>query len=316
MCHGRGRCVFDCRYIRIAVIQMIRTEKSPARDAGLLALRLGVGGVLFAHGAQKLFGWFGGRGIKGEAGVFEQMGFRPARASAVAAGLGETAAGSLIVLGLATPVAGSIAAGTMVAAASVHTPSGFSRRAAGTSIPLCLGFRPRRFPSRDPATGRWTRCSATGSTGPGWQLSACWRRSRRHWPSCGSATRRFQPKAVLVRYRPRRKLRRRPLPHRVLPRRSRVRRRGTCAAGTAGLPGPGRPVRSPIDRVVAADEVERSVPRAAFPGGPPRPRHLPYSDRAHPRLLWVRQVAGRAAGAWGRRPSPSRRGRAALSRRH
>jgi putative oxidoreductase len=146
---------------------MIRTTKSPTQDMGLLALRLGVGGVLFAHGAQKLFGWFGGHGIKGEAGVFEQMGFRPARASAVAAGLGEAAGGSLIVLGLATPVAGSIAAGTMVAAASVHTPSGFFAASGGYEYPALLGVS----------------AAALSFTGPGdWSLDALLRhRLNRPW---------------------------------------------------------------------------------------------------------------------------------------
>ncbi|MCW2501553.1 MAG: mhqP3, partial [Frankiales bacterium] len=63
-------------------------------NAGLLLLRAGVGGVLVAHGGQKLFGWFGGHGLEGTAGAFEQMGFRPGRASAVAAGLGEAGGGA------------------------------------------------------------------------------------------------------------------------------------------------------------------------------------------------------------------------------
>jgi putative oxidoreductase len=58
-------------------------------NAGLLVLRAGVGGVLAAHGTQKLFGWFGGHGLDGTAAAFEQIGFAPGRPSALAAGLGE-----------------------------------------------------------------------------------------------------------------------------------------------------------------------------------------------------------------------------------
>src|SRR5215210_3443394 len=95
------------------------------RDAGNLALRLGVGGVLVAHGTQKLFGWFGGHGLNATSGAFDQMGFRPGKPSALAAGVGEAVGGTLIALGLGTPVAGSVAAGTMIAASSVHAPNGF-----------------------------------------------------------------------------------------------------------------------------------------------------------------------------------------------
>ena len=77
------------------------------RDVGLLVLRGGVGGALFGHGAQKLFGWFGGAGLAGTAEMFEQIGFKPGRANALAAGLGEAGGGALLVLGLATPGAGS-----------------------------------------------------------------------------------------------------------------------------------------------------------------------------------------------------------------
>ena len=71
---------------------------SNIQNVGLLTLRAGVGGVLIAHGVQKLFGWLGGAGLTGTADAFEQMGFRPGRQSAVAAGLGEAGGGALIVL--------------------------------------------------------------------------------------------------------------------------------------------------------------------------------------------------------------------------
>jgi putative oxidoreductase len=110
------------------------------KDLGLLALRLGTGGVLFAHGAQKLFGWFGGGGIDGTARGMEHMGFTPGRRSAIAAGLGEAGGGALLALGLATPAAGAAAAGAMAGAVSVHAPSGFFNHRGGFEYPAFLGF--------------------------------------------------------------------------------------------------------------------------------------------------------------------------------
>lgn len=108
-------------------------------NAGLLILRAGLGGVLAAHGAQKLFGWFGGHGLEGTAAAFEQMGFAPGRPSALAAGLGEAGGGLLIALGLATPAAGAAAAATMIPAAAVHAPSGFFATGGGYEYPALLG---------------------------------------------------------------------------------------------------------------------------------------------------------------------------------
>ncbi|GGV66994.1 RpiR family transcriptional regulator [Streptomyces thermoviolaceus subsp. thermoviolaceus] len=110
------------------------------KDLGLLALRVGTGGVLFAHGAQKLFGWFGGSGIKGTAQAMEAMGFRPGRPSAVAAGLGEAGGGLLLALGAATPAAGAAAAGAMAGAVAVHRPAGFFATQGGYEYPAYLGL--------------------------------------------------------------------------------------------------------------------------------------------------------------------------------
>ena len=57
-------------------------------DTGLLLARLVFGGVMAAHGAQKLFGWFGGYGIAGTGGYFESIGFRPGRFFAAAGATG------------------------------------------------------------------------------------------------------------------------------------------------------------------------------------------------------------------------------------
>jgi putative oxidoreductase len=110
------------------------------RDVGLLLLRLGTGGVLAAHGTQKLFGWFGGHGLEGTGQFMESVGYAPGRASATAAGVAETGGGALLALGLATPAAGAAAAGAMVGAAAVHAPNGFFAQGGGYEYAASLGL--------------------------------------------------------------------------------------------------------------------------------------------------------------------------------
>ncbi|MEZ3178133.1 DoxX family membrane protein [Streptomyces pimonensis] len=110
------------------------------RDLGLLLLRLGTGGVLAAHGAQKLFGWFGGGGLEGTGQFMESIGYAPGRASATAAGLAEAGGGVLLALGLATPAAGAAAAGAMAGASAVHTPNGFFNQEGGFEYAASLGL--------------------------------------------------------------------------------------------------------------------------------------------------------------------------------
>ncbi|OIJ67200.1 DoxX family protein [Streptomyces mangrovisoli] len=110
------------------------------RDLGLLLLRLSTGGVLVAHGAQKLFGWFGGGGIEGTGKFMESVGYRPGEASATAAGVAEMGGGTLLMLGLATPAAGAAAAGAMAGAAAVHAPSGFFAQSGGYEYAASLGL--------------------------------------------------------------------------------------------------------------------------------------------------------------------------------
>ncbi|WP_259453522.1 DoxX family protein [Streptomyces ginkgonis] len=180
--------------------------RSRRQDAGLLVLRAGTGGVLFAHGAQILFGWFGGPGLGRVFRIFvdqaassdavhrkaeylartgsysrdattqrgavaggaaprrserhgltaasvgmERMGFRPGRPSALLAGGSQLAGGTLLAAGLATPVAGAVAAGAMAGAVAVHTPGGFFSVSGGYEFPALLG---------------WT-AAALGIAGPG-----------------------------------------------------------------------------------------------------------------------------------------------------
>lgn len=93
---------------------------------GLLIIRLVLGLSFVGHGAQKLFGWFGGPGLKNTAGFFESIGIKPGFLMASLAGLSELIGGALFTVGLLTPLAGLIIAGTMVVAiATVHGKNGY-----------------------------------------------------------------------------------------------------------------------------------------------------------------------------------------------
>ncbi len=69
-------------------------------DVSLLILRLTQGGLLAGHGAQKLFGAFGGHGLKGTGGFMEKLGLKPGQRWAALAGAGEFGGGMLTALGL------------------------------------------------------------------------------------------------------------------------------------------------------------------------------------------------------------------------
>src|SRR4051794_3109183 len=94
-------------------------------DLALLVLRLVVGALFVGHGAQKLFGVFGGHGLAGTAGFFEQLGLKPGAVHARAAGLAELLGGVLLMLGLLTPLAAAAIIAVMVTAVvTVHAPKG------------------------------------------------------------------------------------------------------------------------------------------------------------------------------------------------
>ncbi len=109
-------------------------------DLGILILRATVGITLAAHGAQKLFGWFGGHGLAGTGHFMTTLGFHPGRRHALMAGLAETAGGVLLALGLLTPVGAALVASVMlVAALTVHAKNGFFGADGGYEYNLVLG---------------------------------------------------------------------------------------------------------------------------------------------------------------------------------
>lgn len=104
--------------------------------AGLLIIRLILGLVMAGHGAQKLFGWFGGHGLVGTAGFFDSIGFRPGRPMAAMAAGTEVASGLLVAGGLFGPVGPALMVSVMIVAASVHWSNGLFATSNGIELPL------------------------------------------------------------------------------------------------------------------------------------------------------------------------------------
>jgi putative oxidoreductase len=93
---------------------------------GPLILRLALGAVFMAHGAQKVFGLWGGTGPSGTAAFFSELGLRPAYPLALIVGLVELAGGLLLAAGAFTPITAAVLAIDMsVAVWKVHLPNGF-----------------------------------------------------------------------------------------------------------------------------------------------------------------------------------------------
>lgn len=115
----------------------IWTTDATSISAGLLLARLVFGLYMAAHGAQKLFGWFGGPGLAGTGGFFEQLGFRPGRLFAGVAGATELTGGLLVALGLFGPVGPALIVSVMIVAiGSVHWRHGAFTVNNGVELPL------------------------------------------------------------------------------------------------------------------------------------------------------------------------------------
>jgi putative oxidoreductase len=122
-------------------------------DIGLLLLRLTVGLTLAAHGAQKLFGWFGGPGIDATGQFLAMLGFSEGRRHALMAGLAETGGGLLLALGFLTPAAAAVLFSVMlVAALSVHVKKGFFITSGGYEYTLVLGVAALTFAFTGPGS--------------------------------------------------------------------------------------------------------------------------------------------------------------------
>jgi putative oxidoreductase len=108
-------------------------------DLALLILRLVVGLLFVGHGAQKLFGVFGGGGLEGTSGMFDNIGLQPGWLHARFAGTAEFLGGALIALGLFTPFAAAALIAVMIAAiATVHAKNGIWNTNQGYEFNLTL----------------------------------------------------------------------------------------------------------------------------------------------------------------------------------
>jgi len=121
-------------------------------NIGLLILRIVLGVVFVGHGSQKLFGWFGGKGLKGANKMIESLGYRPVWFWAWMSGLVEFGGGLLLLAGFLTPLGSlGIVAAMLTAIIKVHWRNGFWNTNRGLEFPLV----------------NLTAALALGLTGPG-----------------------------------------------------------------------------------------------------------------------------------------------------
>ena len=115
---------------------------STADDVSWTLIRVATGLILVPHGAQKLFGWFGGGGLAGTAQFFEQnLGLYPGLLFAGAAGLTEFFGGLLLAAGFLTRLsAAAVVAVMSYAAFVVHLGNGFFWTNGGYEFPLLWGL--------------------------------------------------------------------------------------------------------------------------------------------------------------------------------
>jgi putative oxidoreductase len=106
------------------------------KSLGLLITRVIFGSYLAVHGAQKLFGSFGGHGLDATGAGFESLGMKPGKVMAAIAGASELGGGVLTATGIADPLGPLAIAGTMVVASAVHRKQGPLSANGGFELPL------------------------------------------------------------------------------------------------------------------------------------------------------------------------------------
>ncbi len=140
---------------------------------GLLILRLVFGLTMAAHGAQKLFGWFGGGGLAGTASFMEQLGFRPARLQALLAGLVEAGGGLFFAAGLFSPLAAAMLISVMlVATVTVPLANGFFMQNGGYEYNLAIAAAALALAFTGPGALSLDAALGIAWFGPAWGVTA------------------------------------------------------------------------------------------------------------------------------------------------
>ena len=157
---------------------MYDTVSPQTLSIGLLLARVVIGLVMAAHGAQKLFGWFGGYGLTKTGEFFVHLGFRPGRAFAAVASLTEITSGLLVALGFLGPMGPALMVSVMIVASlTVHWGHGLFASTNGIEVPLLYatvaaalaftGYGPYSLDAWLGITDRWTPTVALLLVGAG-----------------------------------------------------------------------------------------------------------------------------------------------------
>jgi len=118
---------------------LINKITTTATGLDTLPLRVGAGVIFAAHGAQKLFGWFGGYGLEGTGGWMASIGIEPGVLMAALAGGAEFFGGLLLIVGLLVRPAAVVLAITMIVAiVAVHLQNGLFMSNNGYEFGLAL----------------------------------------------------------------------------------------------------------------------------------------------------------------------------------
>jgi putative oxidoreductase len=138
-----------------------------------LAARGLIGGLFIGHGTQKLLGWFGGPGMSGTESMMQSLGMHPTRRNALAAGVTETAGGTLLALGLGTPLASAGLIGTMTTAIrKVHAPNGPWVSQGGWEYNAVLIAALTVIAEQGPGAASLDHALGLERSGPAWGLGA------------------------------------------------------------------------------------------------------------------------------------------------